>query len=88
MPSINVDVDLGVVILDCSRAELRNLIKHAQAELSAREAKDAGKPPPDDDKPPQDIQPDVGRRELRGLIDRNFGSLSRHALYIARELGV
>jgi len=81
MPTVCVDVDVEDVLSSCSDHELRDLIKRAGERLHKR------KPEPESDYVPKDIHRDVGRRELRELIDKSY-DLSRHALYVATELGL
>lgn len=81
MPSMRVEFDLYDVINALGHDQLRELIERAKKVLKE-------KPDPDvePDQPPLDIAPDIGTRELVSVLSTR--TLSRHALYVAREAGL
>lgn len=81
MPSIYVHLDINDFLHECSDSELKEIINSAGHKLHKL------KPYIESDFKPKDIHIDVGRRELRELIDKTLG-LSRHALYVAADIGL
>lgn len=78
---MRIDFDLDDVIDACSHSQLRELIQKAKVVL-----KEEPDPDIEPDRPPLDIAPDVGTRELVSVLSTR--PLSRHALYVAREAGL
>jgi len=82
MPKITHRVSIHEFISACTHVELRQLVLAASDRLAMR---GVSIEEPDVDAPP-DIAPDVGIRELASVL--RSGSLSRHAIYVARHAGL
>lgn len=82
MPMFKNQVSIQEFISACTPVELRQLVLAASDRLAMRgisiEERDVDAPP--------DIAPDVGICELASVL--RSGSLSRHAIYVARRAGL